>query len=105
MHRWTRRTFVTLATGALALACAGDAFAQFGGGGRRGRGRGGRRGPDRAPKVGTKAPDFKLKELDVKKGRPIQVKDKKGKKVDKLVKLTDVLKDGKPVALIFGSYT
>jgi hypothetical protein len=103
MCRWIRGTFLTLATGALALACAGDAFAQFGGGGRRGRG--GRRGPDKAPKVGTKAPDFKLKELDVKKGRAVQVKDKKGKKVDKVVKLTDVLKDGKPVALIFGSYT
>lgn len=94
-----------LITGAVLLCgalLATDACAQFGGGR---RGRGDRRGPDRAPKVGTKAPDFELKELDVKKGKPVQVKDKKGKLVDKKIKLSDVLKEGKPVALIFGSYT
>lgn len=49
----------------------------------------GNRGPDKAPKVGDKAPDFKLKTL----GDP-----------DKEVKLSSFA--GKaPVVLIFGSYT
>jgi hypothetical protein len=49
----------------------------------------GRRGEDKAPKVGDKAPDFKLKTL----GDP-----------DKEVKLSEFA--GKsPVVLVFGSYT
>lgn len=82
--------------GCLALGVAHDASAQDGG--KRGRGR----GPDHAPKVGTKAPDFTLKEIDVAKGTPR--KDPKTEK-DVEVKLSDVWKAGKPVALIFGSYT
>lgn len=52
----------------------------------------GRRGVDRAPKVGTKAPDFALHRLDAK-----------GASKEK-VKLSELLKT-KPVALVFGSYT
>ncbi len=47
-----------------------------------------RRGPDKAPKIGSKAPDFHLKVLKSKK--KVKLSQFKGKK---------------PVALIFGSYT
>ncbi len=48
----------------------------------------GRRGPDKAPKVGDDAPNFKLKSLD-------------GKRETELA----TFKGEKPVVLIFGSYT
>ena len=47
-----------------------------------------RRGSDKAPKIGSKAPDFQLKVLNSKK--KVKLSQFKGKK---------------PVALIFGSYT
>jgi len=92
------RWCLAAATGLLGLVVALDSSAQDGG--KPGRGRG--RGPDNAPKVGAKAPDFTLKELDVEKGVPR--KDPTTEK-DVEVKLSDVWKAGKPVALIFGSYT
>ncbi len=54
-----------------------------------GRGRGkGKHGPDKAPKIGDVAPNFKLKSLD-------------GKSETELA----TFKGEKPVVLIFGSYT
>ncbi|MBL4845877.1 MAG: hypothetical protein JKY65_10145 [Planctomycetes bacterium] len=53
----------------------------------------GRRGPDKAPKVGAKAPDFVLHRLTAK-----------GEKSKEKVKLSEVCKK-RPVALVFGSYT
>ncbi|MCP5053336.1 MAG: hypothetical protein GY940_39595 [bacterium] len=50
----------------------------------------GRRGPDNAPKVGDKAPVFKLKLLYDKEEKAVDINDYNGKR---------------PVALIFGSYT
>jgi hypothetical protein len=64
----------------LTLSLAGRALAQ------------GRR-PDRAPKVGSLAPDFALHRLDAK-----------GKASKEKVKLSEVCK-AKPVVLVFGSYT
>lgn len=96
MGNSTGRGVVGTVIGLLALAVAGAGLAQDGG--KRGRGR----GPDRAAKVGAKAPDFKLKQIDVEKG--VTVKDAATKK-DVEVKLSDLWKAGKPVALIFGSYT
>ncbi len=55
-----------------------------------------RRRRDRAPKVGSKAPDFKLKTLAKKKG------EKKREDVQ-LFKVIE--KEKKPVVLVFGSYT
>ena len=69
-----------LGAAALLVAASSDASAQ----GRRGRGR----RIDKSPKVGTKAPDFKLKTLDGKK--TVKLSEFKGKQ---------------PVALVFGSYT
>ena len=66
---------------ALLVLATDVAFAQRGGRGRRGR-------DDGAPKVGEKAPLFKLKEL-------------KGKKT---VDLAQAIK-ARPVVLFFGSYT
>jgi hypothetical protein len=57
------------------------------------QGRRGSRGPDKAPKVGAKAPDFLLHRLTAK-----------GKKSKQTVKLSLACKK-RPVALVFGSYT
>lgn len=52
-----------------------------------------RRGPDRAPAKGKKAPDFSLHRLKAD-----------GTKSKQKVKLSELCKK-KPVALVFGSYT
>jgi len=74
-------TAVTLCVVPLLLSAAPDALAQ--------RGR-----PDRAPEVGAEAPDFELVRLTTE-GEP-------GAEAER-VRLSDL--QGKPVALIFGSYT
>lgn len=76
-----RATSLCLSSLLLGLALSSPAAAQ------------GRRGPDRAPKVGTLAPDFALQSLDAK-----------GNASKEKVKLSELCKT-KPVVLIFGSYT
>ncbi|MHC5019079.1 MAG: hypothetical protein ACYTGX_02985 [Planctomycetota bacterium] len=107
-------TMLGLGAAAMLLAAATDAFAQDEGEGRRGRRRGrmgqgkrggGRMGADKAPKAGAKAPVFELVQLDKKTGKPKLDPSDPEKKKPLKVKLADLTKAKKPVALVFGSYT
>jgi hypothetical protein len=67
--------------------------------------RGGRMGADKAPKAGAKAPVFELVQLDKTTGKPKLDPSDPEKKKPLKVKLADLTKAKKPVALVFGSYT
>ncbi|MCI0339876.1 MAG: hypothetical protein L0216_01785 [Planctomycetales bacterium] len=80
------RSAAALAAAGAILAAVPDVFAQGkpkGGGGK------GAMSRNPGPKVGDPAPDFAIKTLDGKA----------------TVKLSEILKAKKPVALVFGSYT
>ncbi len=114
MRKFISITLLGIGAAAMLLAAGLDACAQDEGGGRRGRRgrrggmggrRGGRMGEDKAPKVGAKAPTFELVELDAKTGKAKLDPADPAKKKKLKVKLADLTKAKKPVALVFGSYT
>ena len=89
--KYARRTVIVGALGLVATAAVGGppGYGERPGGGRPGGGRpgGGMRGT--APSVGDTAPDFTLKVLNS----------------DQTVTLSERMGNGRPVVLVFGSYT